>query len=145
MSDRFTIAAAFGNVHGVYKPGNVKLTPKILRNSQEYVQKTLEQAQPHRLCISRGSGSTFKGNSWGHRLWRDQMNIEYRPSVCLYWRNSRLHGKQYRLPSHPNWNPEGGMSSTKILRSKKMASGRWGYFQKRLIKAFEDLNNVNTL
>ena len=39
VSKRFTVAAAFGNVHGVYKPGNVKLTPKILRNSQEYVTK----------------------------------------------------------------------------------------------------------
>ena len=37
VSDQFTIAAAFGNVHGVYKPGNVKLTPKILKNSQEYI------------------------------------------------------------------------------------------------------------
>ncbi|WP_339833405.1 class II fructose-bisphosphate aldolase, partial [uncultured Flavobacterium sp.] len=39
ISPRFTIAAAFGNVHGVYKPGNVKLTPKILKNSQEYIEK----------------------------------------------------------------------------------------------------------
>ena len=37
VSDKFTIAAAFGNVHGVYKPGNVKLTPKILKNSQTYI------------------------------------------------------------------------------------------------------------
>ncbi|MFY7943448.1 MAG: class II fructose-bisphosphate aldolase, partial [Crocinitomicaceae bacterium] len=39
ISPRFTIAAAFGNVHGVYKPGNVKLTPVILKNSQDFVQK----------------------------------------------------------------------------------------------------------
>lgn len=39
VSDKFTIAAAFGNVHGVYKPGNVKLTPKILDNSQKYIEK----------------------------------------------------------------------------------------------------------
>ena len=39
VSENFTIAAAFGNVHGVYKPGNVKLTPKILKNSQEYISK----------------------------------------------------------------------------------------------------------
>ena len=39
ISDKFTIAAAFGNVHGVYKPGNVKLTPKILKNSQDYVSE----------------------------------------------------------------------------------------------------------
>ena len=41
ISNRFTIAAAFGNVHGVYKPGNVKLTPKILKNSQEYISKKI--------------------------------------------------------------------------------------------------------
>ena len=39
VSSQFTVAAAFGNVHGVYKPGNVKLTPKILKNSQEYISK----------------------------------------------------------------------------------------------------------
>ena len=39
VSDKFTIAAAFGNVHGVYKPGNVKLTPKILKNSQDFISK----------------------------------------------------------------------------------------------------------
>jgi fructose-bisphosphate aldolase class II len=39
VSDRFTVAASFGNVHGVYKPGNVKLTPKILLNSQKYIQE----------------------------------------------------------------------------------------------------------
>ncbi len=39
ISPRFTIAASFGNVHGVYKPGNVVLTPTILRDSQEYVSK----------------------------------------------------------------------------------------------------------
>ena len=39
ISDKFMVAAAFGNVHGVYKPGNVKLTPKILKNSQEYISK----------------------------------------------------------------------------------------------------------
>ena len=41
ISDKFTIAAAFGNVRGVYKPGNVKLTPKILKNSQDYISKNL--------------------------------------------------------------------------------------------------------
>src|SRR5690606_36818582 len=44
VSDQFTIAAAFGNVHGVYKPGNVKLTPIILKNSQDYVQKKFNTA-----------------------------------------------------------------------------------------------------
>ena len=43
ISDKFTVAAAFGNVHGVYKPGNVKLTPKILKNSQEYISKKFKE------------------------------------------------------------------------------------------------------
>jgi len=47
VSDQFTIAAAFGNVHGVYKPGNVKLTPKILKNSQEHVSE--KYGVEHRL------------------------------------------------------------------------------------------------
>ncbi len=52
VSDRFLIAAAFGNVHGVYKPGNVKLTPEILKNSQEHIQqKHNTQSQPGKLCI----------------------------------------------------------------------------------------------
>ena len=42
MSNQFTIAASFGNVHGVYKPGNVKLHPAILKNSQDYIEKNLK-------------------------------------------------------------------------------------------------------
>src|SRR5690606_34290935 len=41
VSDKITVAAAFGNVHGVYKPGNVKLQPVILKNSQEYLRAEL--------------------------------------------------------------------------------------------------------
>jgi len=44
ISDQFTIAAAFGNVHGVYKPGNVELRPIILKNSQDYIQRNLVRA-----------------------------------------------------------------------------------------------------
>ncbi len=59
ISPRFTIAASFGNVHGVYKPGNVKLTPTILRDSQEYVCK--KHNLPHNslnFVFHGGSGST---------------------------------------------------------------------------------------
>ena len=59
ISDRFTVAAAFGNVHGVYKPGNVELTPIILKNSQEYVQKKFNTAaQPINFVFHGGSGSS---------------------------------------------------------------------------------------
>ena len=60
VSNRFTIAAAFGNVHGVYKPGNVKLTPTILRDSQEYVKEkhNISEAKPINFVFHGGSGST---------------------------------------------------------------------------------------
>ena len=61
VSPQFTIAAAFGNVHGVYKPGNVKLTPKILRNSQEYISKKYNVAHNTiDFVFHGGSGSTLE-------------------------------------------------------------------------------------
>jgi fructose-bisphosphate aldolase class II len=61
VSPRFTIAAAFGNVHGVYKPGNVKLTPKILKNSQDFVQEKFNtDNNPVDFVFHGGSGSTLE-------------------------------------------------------------------------------------
>lgn len=58
IDDNFTIAAAFGNVHGVYKPGNVVLTPKILDNSQTYVaEKHGTNEKPIDFVFHGGSGS----------------------------------------------------------------------------------------
>ncbi len=60
ISPRFTIAASFGNVHGVYKPGNVKLTPTILRDSQKYVAEKFGTPtdQPINFVFHGGSGSS---------------------------------------------------------------------------------------
>ncbi|MFA9390931.1 MAG: class II fructose-bisphosphate aldolase [Prolixibacteraceae bacterium] len=62
VSPNFTIAAAFGNVHGVYKPGNVKLEPKILRNSQEYIKEKhgLSEVHPVSFVFHGGSGSSHE-------------------------------------------------------------------------------------
>jgi fructose-bisphosphate aldolase class II len=58
VSDRFTIAAAFGNVHGVYKPGNVKLQPVILKNSQDYIREKYNTGHnPVNFVFHGGSGS----------------------------------------------------------------------------------------
>ena len=60
VSDQFTVAAAFGNVHGVYKPGNVKLTPKILKNSQTYIQEKFGTGtNPIDFVFHGVSGSTL--------------------------------------------------------------------------------------
>ncbi len=59
VSDRFIVAASFGNVHGVYKPGNVKLAPKILRDAQQHVKQTFKTAdKPINFVFHGGSGST---------------------------------------------------------------------------------------
>ena len=59
VSDQFTIAASFGNVHGVYKPGNVHLTPKILDNSQKYIEEKFNTGtNPVDFVFHGGSGST---------------------------------------------------------------------------------------
>ena len=58
VSHRFTIAASFGNVHGVYKPGNVKLRPEILANSQELVVNSRSTGgNPLNFVFHGGSGS----------------------------------------------------------------------------------------
>src|SRR5690606_19500879 len=60
VSDKFTVAAAFGNVHGVYKPGNVKLQPVILNNSQQYIREkfNLTAEKPVNFVFHGGSGSS---------------------------------------------------------------------------------------
>ena len=59
ISDKFTIAASFGNVHGVYKPGNVKLQPKILDKSQKYIEEKFNTPKkPVNFVFHGGSGST---------------------------------------------------------------------------------------
>lgn len=61
VSDQFTVAASFGNVHGVYKPGNVKLTPVILHNSQVFIQEKFKTAEkPVNFVFHGGSGSDPK-------------------------------------------------------------------------------------
>ena len=59
ISPNFTVAAAFGNVHGVYKPGNVKLKPTILRDSQEYIEKKFGTGpKPVNFVFHGGAGSS---------------------------------------------------------------------------------------
>ena len=56
----FTVAAAFGNVHGVYAPGNVRLTPQILHDTQSYIKEKLgcDTDKPVKFVFHGGSGSS---------------------------------------------------------------------------------------
>jgi ketose-bisphosphate aldolase len=109
VSDRFTIAAAFGNVHGVYKPGNVKLKPTILRDSQEYVsqREVRHSATSPRLRVPRRVGLVARRDRRGDQLRRGQDEHRHRPAVGVLGRHPRVRGRQARLPAGPDRQPRG--------------------------------------
>ncbi|MBT3587158.1 MAG: class II fructose-bisphosphate aldolase [Flavobacteriaceae bacterium] len=147
VSDQFTIAAAFGNVHGVYKPGNVELTPIILKNSQEFVQKKYNTGHnPIDFVFHGGSGSTVEEIREAIGYGVIKMNIDtdlqfafsegirdYMNNNVAYLRTQIGNPDGADLPNKKYYDPR------KWLREGEVT------FKKRLIQAFEDLNNVNTL
>lgn len=147
VSPRFTIAAAFGNVHGVYKPGNVKLTPKILKNSQEYISEKYGVEHNHiDFVFHGGSGSTVEEIREGISYGVIKMNIDTDLQYAF------LAGVRDYVQANTDYlqsqigNPEGADEPNK----KKYDPRVWlregeKSFVERLKKAFEDLNNVNTL
>jgi len=147
ISHRFTIAAAFGNVHGVYKPGNVKLTPVILKNSQTYVQEKFNtENNPVDFVFHGGSGSTLEEIREAIDYGVIKMNIDtdlqfaytegvrdYVTSKIGYLKTQIGNPEGEDLPNKKYYDPR------KWLREGELT------FNKRLEQAFRDLNNVNTL
>ncbi|MBT8263553.1 MAG: class II fructose-bisphosphate aldolase [Bacteroidia bacterium] len=147
VSDQFTVAAAFGNVHGVYKPGNVQLTPVILKNSQEYVQKKYGTGHnPIDFVFHGGSGSTVDEIREAIGYGVVKMNIDtdlqfafnegirdYMTGNIGYLKTQIGNPDGDDIPNKKYYDPR------KWLREGELT------FKKRLIKAFEDLNNINTL
>ncbi|WP_445385624.1 class II fructose-bisphosphate aldolase [Robiginitalea sp. IMCC44478] len=147
VSHRFTIAAAFGNVHGVYKPGNVKLTPKILKNSQEYISKKYQVEENHiDFVFHGGSGSTLEEIREAIGYGVIKMNIDTDLQYAfLEGVRDYIQEKNAYLQSQIG-NPEGGDQPNKKFYDPRvwLREGE-KTFVSRLKKAFEDLNNVNTL
>ena len=147
VSPQFTIAAAFGNVHGVYKPGNVKLTPKILRNSQEYISKKYNVAHNTiDFVFHGGSGSTLEEIREAISYGVVKMNIDtdlqyaFTEGVRDYMKNKAAY-----LQSQIG-NPEGAdVPNKKYYDPRVWLREGEKTFIARVKKAFEDLNNVNTL
>ncbi|MFS4416336.1 class II fructose-bisphosphate aldolase [Maribacter sp. 2307ULW6-5] len=147
VSHRFTIAAAFGNVHGVYKPGNVKLTPKILKNSQEYVSKKYGVGHNHiDFVFHGGSGSTVaeirEGISYGVIKMNIDTDLQY---AFLCGVRDYIQDNKDFLQSQIG-NPKGADEPNKKFYDPRvwLRHGETAFIE-RLKKAFEDLNNVNTL
>ncbi|WP_262150238.1 class II fructose-bisphosphate aldolase [Chryseobacterium foetidum] len=147
VSDNFTIAAAFGNVHGVYKPGNVVLTPKILDNSQKFVQEKFGTAdKPINFVFHGGSGSTLEEIREAIDYGVIKMNIDtdlqfaYTEGIRDYMVNNVEYLKTQI------GNPEGEEKPNKKFYDPRVWIRKGEEtFSKRLVQAFEDLNNVNTL
>ncbi len=147
VSPRFTIAAAFGNVHGVYKPGNVKLTPKILKNSQEYITEKYGVGHNHiDFVFHGGSGSSLEEirEAIGYGVIKMNIDTDLQYAFMTGVRDYIQEKKDY-LQSQIG-NPEGEDQPNK----KKYDPRVWlregeNTFVGRLKQAFEDLNNVNTL
>jgi fructose-bisphosphate aldolase class II len=147
VSPRFTIAAAFGNVHGVYKPGNVQLTPVILKNSQEFIQKKYQtEPNPIDFVFHGGSGSTVEEIREAIGYGVVKMNIDtdlqfaftegvrdYVEEKMEYLRTQIGNPEGEELPNKKYYDPR------KWMREGELT------FIKRLSQSFEDLNNINTL
>ena len=147
VSDQFTIAAAFGNVHGVYKPGNVVLTPKILKNSQEFIQKKFNtEPNPINFVFHGGSGSTVEEIRESITYGVIKMNLDTDMQFAFTERvRDYILEKQEYIKTQIG-NPEGEeLPNKKYYDPRKWLRAGEQTFVTRLKKSFEDLNNINTL
>ncbi|MCB0544265.1 MAG: class II fructose-bisphosphate aldolase [Saprospiraceae bacterium] len=145
VSPRFTVAAAFGNVHGVYKPGNVKLQPVILKNSQDYIREKfgLSGKTPVNFVFHGGSGSSQEEIREAIEYGAVKMNIDT-DMQWAYWDGVRAYyeGKKGYLQTQIG-NPEGDDKPNKKYYDPRvwLREGEKS-FVARLKQAFDDLNCI---
>ena len=147
ISPRFTIAAAFGNVHGVYKPGNVQLTPIILKNSQEFIQEKYQTgSNPIDFVFHGGSGSTLAEirEAIGYGVVKMNIDTDLQFAFTEGVRDYVAENMEYLRTQIGN--PEGDdLPNKKYYDPRKFMREGELTFIKRLSQSFEDLNNINTL
>jgi len=145
VSDRFTIAAAFGNVHGVYRPGNVELTPVILKNSQDYIKEKFNtKDNPINFVFHGGSGSEKAKIKEAVGYGAVKMNID----TDMQW--AFWEGVKHYADDNSGYlqaqigNPDGDdVPNKKYYDPRKWLRKGQENFVKRLTVAFEDLNCIN--
>ncbi len=146
VSDRFTIAAAFGNVHGVYKPGNVKLQPVILKNSQDHIKQkfNLTAAKPINFVFHGGSGSSQEEIREAISYGAIKMNIDTDLQWAFWDGILGYYGKNEAYLQGQIGNPEGeDKPNKKYYDPRVWLRKAEESFVNRLMVAFEDLNCVN--
>jgi fructose-bisphosphate aldolase class II len=145
ISENFTVAAAFGNVHGVYKPGNVKLQPVILKNSQEYIKEKFNTVdKPVNFVFHGGSGSSHAEIREAISYGVIKMNIDT-DTQWAAWDGVRAYEAKYHdYLQGQIGNPEGEDKPNKKYYDprKWLREGEVGMIN-RLKIAFDDLNNMN--
>jgi fructose-bisphosphate aldolase class II len=142
ISPRFTIAASFGNVHGVYKPGNVKLQPVILNNSQKYIEQKLNTGpKPVNFVFHGGSGSSQAEIREAISYGVIKMNIDTDTQWAFWEGVHEYYRKNKDYLQGQIGNPEGEDKPNKKYYDprKWLREGESGMI-KRLKTAFEDLN-----
>lgn len=145
VSDNFTIAAAFGNVHGVYKPGNVKLEPVILKNSQSFIEKKYgTDSNPVYFVFHGGSGSEPEKIKEAISYGVIKMNIDT-DTQWATWDGIRTYeAKYHNYLQGQIGNPDGDDSPNKKYYDprKWLRAGQQSMVE-RLKRAFEDLNCID--
>jgi fructose-bisphosphate aldolase class II len=145
VSDRFTVAAAFGNVHGVYKPGNVKLQPIILHNSQKFIQEKYNtDFNPVNFVFHGGSGSEPAQIKEAIGYGVVKMNIDTDTQWAFWDGVRKFEAKNHDYLQGQIGNPEGEDSPNKKFYDprKWLREGEKAMIE-RLKIAFNDLNCVN--
>jgi len=145
VSPNFTIAAAFGNVHGVYKPGNVKLSPIILNNSQEYIQKKYNTGEkPVNFVFHGGSGSSREEIREALSYGAVKMNIDTDLQFAFWEGIKNYYVKNEGYLQGQIGNPEGDDKPNKKYYDPRVWLRKGEEtFKARLKAAFEDLNALD--
>jgi len=147
VSPRFTVAASFGNVHGVYKPGNVKLTPKILDNSQKYIEKKYNTGKnPVDFVFHGGSGSSVEEirEAIGYGVIKMNIDTDLQYAYMAGIRDYMSEKSEYLQGQIGN--PDGADAPNKKFYDPRVWVRKGeDTFKERIQQAFKDLNNVDTL
>ena len=145
ISNRFTIAAAFGNVHGVYKPGNVELRPVILNNSQKFIQDkyNMEVTNPVDFVFHGGSGSSREEIREAIEYGAIKMNIDT-DMQWAYWDGIRkFEAENHDYLQSQIGNPEGADKPNKKYYDPRVWVRKAEESMiARLKISFEDLNCI---
>lgn len=145
IGTNFSIAASFGNVHGVYKPGNVKLSPIILKNSNEFVQKKFgTKEKPVSFVFHGGSGSLQSEIREAIDYGVIKMNIDTDMQWAFWEGVKNFYEDKKAYLQGQLGNPEGPEAPNKKYYDPRVWLRKGEEtFVKRLKTAFEDLNNIN--